>query len=290
MIGGTAWYGFRELTASNYFSIAATLGLTSVEIPMYWQVVEDNLFDLRRTDDLLRLADKAGVRMHAGVAAIELSTPFDIRGLPIGEDWVAFNKILAKRVIDVSAALELQVVRLVEPNVEPENLAVAETYLEAYGIALRDLGDYAEQRGLLVVAENYGTTAKQMRMLLDVADHTNVGTLFDPCNYARIGDDPVDALNLIGDKILYCHLKDTRDNDSRASDELFPGSRWQPSVAVGHGDIDWHTLLPALASIYSGVAVIECEMPDDVVAATTQSRDLLVAELGELYTLGLMDS
>ncbi len=41
MIGGTAWYGFREFSIENYFSTAAALGLTSVEIPLYWQVVED---------------------------------------------------------------------------------------------------------------------------------------------------------------------------------------------------------------------------------------------------------
>lgn len=285
MIGGTAWYGFRELSASNYFSTAAALGLTSVEIPLYWQVVEDKLFDLRRTDDLLRLAEETGVRMHAGVAAIDLAIPFDIRGLPIEEEAVAFNKILAMRVIDVAAVLGLSVVRIVEPNIDAKNLGLAETYMNAYGTALRDLGDYAEHRGLRVAAENYGVTARHMRMLLDAADHPNVGTLFDPCNYFRIGDDPLDALRLMGDKVFYCHLKDAIENDPRTEDTLFPGSRWRPSVAVGRGDIDWQALLPVLASVYSGVAVIECEMPEDVVTATTQSRDFLVAIPGTSFTV-----
>jgi len=277
VIGGTAWYGFRELTASNYFSTAAALGLTAVEIPLYWQVVEDSLFDLRRTDDLLHLAEDTGVEMHAGVAAIDIATPFDIRGLPIGEEAVAFNKVLAKRVIDVAAVLGLSVVRVVEPNIDAKNLHLAESYMEDYGTALRDLADYAESRGLQIVAENYGVTAGQMRVLIDAADHPNVGTLFDPCNYFRIGDDPLDALRLIGDKVFYCHLKDTVVNDPRTEGELFPGSRWRPSVAVGHGDIDWQALLPAIASLYSGVAAIECEMPENVVTATAQSRDFLIA-------------
>lgn len=287
MIGGTAWYGYREWSAANYFSSAAALGLTSVEIPLYWQIVEDNLFNLHRTDDLLRLAEESGVRMYAGVAAIELATPFDIRGLPIDEDSITFHKALAKQVVNVAARSGLEVARIVEPNVDPENLHLADAYMETYGKALAELGDYAETRGVRIVAENYGIDANHMRMLLDAADHPNVGTLFDPCNYFRIGDDPVAALELMGNKVFYCHLKDTVKNDPRTKDELFPGSRWRPSVAVGRGDIDWSALLPALESVYSGVAVIECEMPEDVVPATTQSRDFLVAELGASYALGL---
>ncbi len=48
-----------------------------------------------------------------------------------------------------------------------------------------------------------------MRMLLDAAGHPNVGTLFDPCNYFRLGDDPVAAFDTLQDKVFYCHLKGT---------------------------------------------------------------------------------
>ncbi|MCL1594656.1 MAG: sugar phosphate isomerase/epimerase [Actinomycetia bacterium] len=252
------------------------MGLTSVEIPLYWQVIEDQLFDLRRADDLLDLAEDNGVRMHAGTAAIDLALPFDIVGLPISAETVAFNIELAKRVIDVGASLGLEVIRVCEPNIEAPHLDIADAYMEAYGFALNGLGGYAETRGLKVVAENYGITAAQTRTLLDAADHPNVGTLFDPCNYFRIGDDPVDALRLMGDKVFYCHLKDAISDDQRASTDLYADSRWRPSVAVGQGDIDWHTLIPALASVYAGIVAIEYEMPDDVVAATAVSRDFLL--------------
>ncbi len=286
MKGGTAWYGFRELSVSNYFSTAAALGLTAVEVPLYQHVIQDIMFSLRRPRDLLNLAEETGVRMHAGVAQIELSTPFDKRGLPITEDTVTFHKALALRVIDVAAELGLEVARIVEPNLNPENLHLADAYMETYGEGLAHLGAYAETRGLRIVAENYGLNAQQMRTLLDAADHPNVGTLFDPCNYFRLGDDPLTALQLLGDKVYYCHLKDAKVNETRSEDVLFVGSRWRPSVAVGQGDMDWATLLPALTSLYSGVAAIEYEMPDDVVTATTQSRDFLVSELGDVYALG----
>jgi len=285
LLAGSAWYGFRRFTAANYFATTAALGLNFVEIPLYWQVIEDTLFDLRRVDDLRRDAEVAGVEMHAGVAALDLAPPFDIRGLPISDDAVAFNLVLAKRVIDLGVTLGLRVVRLTEPNVDATHLDIAEQYMEAYGRVLHDLGIYAEQRGIQVVAENYGLTSTHMRTLLDAADHANVGTLFDPCNYFRNGEDPLAALQTVSDKIFYCHLKDTVTNDPRTPDQLFQGSRWRPSVAVGKGDIDWETLIPALASVYSGVTAIECETAEDVVFATTQSRDFLVAIAGNSLTL-----
>lgn len=36
---GSAWYGFREQTPTNYFETAAALGLKYVEIPLYWHII-----------------------------------------------------------------------------------------------------------------------------------------------------------------------------------------------------------------------------------------------------------
>lgn len=286
MKAGTAWYGFRQFTASNYLATAAALDLTFVEVPLYGQVIHDYLFETQDSAAVRRLAEETGVVLHAGVAALEFATPFNIRGLPISEEVIAFHKVLARRVIDLGAELGLEVVRLTEPNIEEPHLEIADRYMETYGAELQDLGAYAEQRGVRIVAENYGVTSAQMRTLLDAADHPNVGTLFDPCNYFRMGEDPVAALELVGDRVFYCHMKDSITSDPRTSEQLFPGSRWRPSVAVGRGDIDWDALLPALASVYSGVVAMECEMPNDVVAATTQSRDFLVAKAGASLSLG----
>jgi hypothetical protein len=73
---------------------------------------------------------------------------------------------------------------------------------------------------------------------------------------------------------LSCHLRDAIKSDPRTPDELFPDSRWRPSVAVGRGDIDWEVLIPALVSVYSGTVATECEMPDDVVGARPQGSSI----------------
>jgi len=114
-------------------------------------------------------------------------------------------------------------------------------------------------------------TPDQMRALLDAADHPGVQTLYDPCNYHRLGEDPVAALSQLEDSIGYCHLKDAFRDDSRDPDSLFEGSRWPPSEAVGDGEIDWETVLPALHSNYDGYAVIEYEMAEDVMVGTRRS-------------------
>lgn len=282
MIIGTAWYGFRRFSVENYMAAAGALSLRHIEVPLYGHIIHDYLFNLRDTAALRRLADEAGVEMHAGVAALDLAQPFDIRGLPIGVEAVEFNVALGRRIIDVGAELGLQVIRLTEPNIGEVHLHLADQYMEDYGHALRGLGNYAADRGIKVVAENYGLTSIQMKTLLDAADHPNVGTLFDPCNYLRIGEDPTKALSLLGHKVFYCHVKDTSIDDKRTAEQLFPGSRWKPSVAVGAGDIDWSTVLATLSLTYSGVLAIECEMPDDVVLATMQSRNYLRDRLAAL--------
>jgi sugar phosphate isomerase/epimerase len=273
---GTAWHGFRYLTAENYFATAAALALSKVEVPLYWHVIEDQRFDLRDRKRLLRLAEDAGVEMHAGVAALDIVEPFDIVGLPITKDAVAFNLAVARRVIDIGEDLGLSVIRLIEPNIDESNLPLADAYLEDHGRALADLGDYAAHRGIKLAAENFGVTSRQMGAILSAADHPSVGTLFDPCNYFRMGEDPIAALDSLGDRIFYCHAKDARIDENRSPDQLYPGSRWKPSVAVGAGDIDWNALIPALAQVYSGVVAIEYEMSGDVVLETRRSRDHLV--------------
>ena len=40
-----------------------------------------------------------------------------------------------------------------------------------------------------IAIENYGLTSRQILQVLDAANHPAVGTLYDPCNYYRHGQD-----------------------------------------------------------------------------------------------------
>lgn len=271
----TAWHGFRYLSPSNYFAAAAALGVEYVEIPMYHHSLSE-WFGPVSTDDVKRLAETCGVRMVSGVAALELAAPFDELGRRITEEVAEYNRVLGLHLIDLAVDLGLDVVRLAEPDIRPENQHLADQYLNDFAIALRSIADHAEAKGVAVAVENYGLTSDQIVALLTAADHDNLGTLFDPCNYARMGEDPLSALVKVQDRVVYCHLKDTRRDELRQPDELFPGSRWRPSVAVGDGDIDWAPLLGTLTSGYSGYASIEYEGKDDVILALDAALTMLL--------------
>lgn len=273
----TAWFRFRGFSPANYFSAVAALGIEYVEVTLY---ADSSLwFGPVLPDETRRVAQDCGVRMVAGVAALDLAAPFDELGRPLTEEAAGYSRVMGLRAIDQAEALGLEVVRITEPNIGPEHQHLAEKYVNDIGLALRPIADRARDKGIQVAVENYGLTSDQMVWLLDAADHDNVGTLFDPCNYARMGEDPLEALLKIQDRVVYCHLKDTRADESGTPEDLFPGSRFRPSVAVGEGDIDWVPLLTSLASSYNGYASIEYEVVDDLLLGTRRSLDFVAAVL-----------
>jgi len=274
----TAYFGFRNMTPTNYFSVAAALGIRHVEVPMYSHTL-DPWFGRVTPREVVALASECGVKIVAGVANLGLAAPYDTHDRPLSADEAVTNSEIALRLIDIAERLGIEVLRIVEPRVGPANQNIADQYMIDYGKALGPIGDYAAESGVRIAVENYGITIDQMELLLETADHENVGTLFDPCNYARLDNDPLEAVKRLRDKIVYCHLKDLSRDEKRPADELFVGSPYRPSLAVGDGDIDWASLLPELARNYTGYTSIEHENDNDVVFGTRQSIRFL-AEAG----------
>jgi len=273
---GAAWYGFRKQTYSNYFEMAAALGLKYVEIPLYQHIIGDQnhaRYSLAGVERRQALAQKAGVAMVSSVSAFDIAGTFDMRGDLIDQGTVEFARDASRRAIDIGSQLGLEVLRITEPNVPDEKLPEARRYMEEYGKEMRILGDYAADRGVRIVVENYGLTSEQVNWMLDAADHPAVGTLYDPCNYMRINEDPLRALQNLGERVYYVHLKDTYKNDPRDPNLLFPGSRWAPSVAVGEGDIDWGPIIVELEKFYNGYLCFEYEIAEDVMRGTRASLE-----------------
>ncbi len=268
---GAAWYGFREQTGTNYFEMVAALGLRYVEIPLYWQIIQDRLFDYRTQQSIeatRTLAEQAGVRIVSSVSNFPIAAGSVNWPGAVERSAIEFGRAAACRVIDLGAQLGVEVLRIIEPNIPPEQVSAGRNIMQACGQAMGELGDYAAERGVRIVAENYGLTSEQVKWLLDAADHPNVGTLYDPCNYHRIGEDPLSALRNLGQRVTYCHLKDAFYNDPRDPDSLFEGSRWPPSVAVGEGEIAWGPILSELSTFYHGYLCIEYEITKDVMHGT----------------------
>jgi len=285
---GAAWFGFRDQTYSNYFEMVRSLGLEYVEVPLYWQIVQESTADgsIKFSKDVFAqrrtLAEQAGVKMVSAVAALDLAGAYNMRGETIDESEVQFARAAAYRTIDIADELGLEVVRITEPNIPEKFVSGGKAYMEAYGEVLLPMAEYAQEKNIVIAVENYGLTSEQLNWLLDVGDHPNLGTLYDPCNYMRIKEDPLSALKNVSDRVVYCHLKDTLIDESRNPNLLFPGSRWAPSVAVGEGDIEWEPILAHLATFYDGYMCIEYEIADDVMRGTRFSAEYVQAILNRI--------
>ena len=270
---GAAWYGFRGQTPSNYFEMAAALGLKYVETPLYAYSLGDWYGSRDSTEAILASAQEAGVKIVSGVSALNIAGR--LHGNGIDRDGVELGLAQARRAIDVGAFLGVEVIRLAEPDrLESVQPATVELYLHAFGDALRGLGDYAAERRLQIAIENFGLTSEQINRVLDVAGHPTVGTLYDPCNYYRHGEDPLAALKNLGQRVYYCHLKDAwfpypaRKPESPPMASSGQTPPWWWIRPLGEGNIDWGPILCELATFYQGYLCLEHDIRDSVMRGT----------------------
>jgi sugar phosphate isomerase/epimerase len=133
-----------------------------------------------------------------------------------------------------------------QPTAKPPGIVVA---------ALREAGTAAARYGVRLAIENEpdhtavgcGSLAK----LIDAVGMENVGANWDPGNAYPYDAELDSAVEILGDRIFNVHVKDT---GIRSGKRVFG--------PVGHGDIDWRTLIRTLAeAAYDGYLVIEthCE-------------------------------
>ena len=274
---GAAWYGFGNLSPTNYFEIVAALGLRYAEVPLYGFCLGGEGWYRFRADiqAVAETARRVGVEIVSGVAHTHIGGW--VEGDEIVRDGVELAVILAKRAIDVGAALGTQVVRVTEPgDLRPDHVHLEEEYVQSYGQALRALGEYAARRDVRIAIENTALSSVRIKRIVDAADHPAVGTLYDPCNYYRHGEDPLSALKKLGQRVIYCHLKDAHFPYPAQEPEVMPRVRglgaqvepWWWIRPLGEGNIDWGPILAELATFYDGYLCLEHDIRDSVVRGT----------------------
>lgn len=149
---------------------------------------------------------------------------------------------------------------------------------ERYGVmlaALTECGLYAKERGVTLAIE---TGPEKATTLLAFLEDTKggVGVNLDPANFTMVtGEDPVEAVRILGKYIVHTHAKDgvmlDKNQDPRAVYHAFAiggvdalnaceGFRELP---LGDGDVDWDSYIAALREIgYNGYLTIEREAGD----------------------------
>lgn len=149
---------------------------------------------------------------------------------------------------------------------------------ERYGVmlaALTECGLYAKEKGVTLAIE---TGPEKATTLLAFLEDTKggVGVNLDPANFTMVtGEDPVEAVRILGKYIVHTHAKDgvmlDKNQDPRAVYHAFAiggvdalnaceGFRELP---LGEGDVDWDSYIAALREIgYNGYLTIEREAGD----------------------------
>jgi len=129
---------------------------------------------------------------------------------------------------------------------------------------VKRIADHLAQHGQFFALETGQESGKTLRRFIEAVERNNVQVNFDPANFVLYGsDDPLHALNVLGDLIRGFHCKDG----------LSPKEEGKlgREVPLGKGKVDFPRLLAKLNALgYSEPLTIEREFVDE----EQQERDV----------------
>lgn len=153
--------------------------------------------------------------------------------------------------------------------------------------ALTACGRYAKEKGVTLAIETGPETAKTLLAFLEDTDG-GVGVNLDPANFVMVtGQDPVEAVEMLGKYIKHTHVKDgvmLKKTDPKViyghfadgGIEALNIADFFKEVPVGEGDVDFPAYLAALKSVgYDGYLTIEREAGANPEADIIKARDAI---------------
>ena len=153
--------------------------------------------------------------------------------------------------------------------------------------ALNACGSYAKEKGITLAIETGPETAPTLKMFLD--DTTGgVGVNLDPANFVMVtGQDPVEAVELLGSYIVHTHIKDgimLKKTDPKIIYDCFAvGGIEALNIAdyfietpLGEGHVDFSRYIAALQKVgFDGYLTIERETGTDPAADIVTARNMV---------------
>lgn len=107
--------------------------------------------------------------------------------------------------------------------------------------AARAVVDYAAAHNVIIALENYvgmpGGELAEIQRVLNLIDHSALGTNIDIGNYNQHDQDVVAAIQAIGDRAVYAHIKDKT------------GVSGEPPIYLGGGQMPLREILAALDNL-----------------------------------------
>lgn len=265
----------RELGAC--LDMAGSLGLDGVQI-----YATTGAF----SPDALSEDDIAGIKAKLianGLVVSALCGDMGGHGFEIERDN-AERVEMTKRIIDLAVTFDCHVVTT-HIGVIPDDAEC-----ERYGVmlrALRECGDYAASRGVTLAIETGPECAATLcRFVTDAGD--GVGVNLDPANFVMVtGQDPAEAVRMLGSKIVHTHLKDGRmlkktdpriiyDHFAEGGIEALNVADYFIETPIGEGDVRWDEYIGALREIgFDGFLTIERETGADPAADIVKAVDFV---------------
>lgn len=153
--------------------------------------------------------------------------------------------------------------------------------------ALSRCGEYAKEKGVTLAIETGPETADVLYDFVRAIDG-GVGVNLDPANFVMVtGQDPTDAVKLLGKYIVHTHAKDgvmLTKTDPEMIYGCFAGEVYESlnigecfrEMPLGEGDVNFHEYIEALRGIgYDGYLTVERETGDDPKVDIMIARDML---------------
>jgi sugar phosphate isomerase/epimerase len=138
------------------------------------------------------------------------------------------------------------------------------------------LGSYADSLGMSFAIETGPETAPVLKKFLDSLSCKGMRVNLDPANFVMVtGQDPVEAVRLLGNYIVHTHAKDGKllkyigpeiayNAFAEGGIEALDMGKYMIETPLGQGGVDFDGYLAALREIgYHGYLTIEREVGDD---------------------------
>jgi len=197
--------------------------------------------------------------------------------------------------IDVAAALGVRSTRQDVTRGFPKDWKGKgpQTFAEALKIVvppLRELADYAQERGVILTLENHGfymQESKRVEKLIKTVNHANYALTLDMGNFLCVNEDPVQAVARVAKYAVIAHTKDFHVRPKK----MMPPSGWFATptpialrgAIVGHGEIDIPAELKLLKKAkYKGYLSLEFEGMEEPIKAVTLGLEYLKLQLQAL--------
>ncbi|MBN2449590.1 MAG: sugar phosphate isomerase/epimerase [Lentisphaeria bacterium] len=245
---------------------AKELGADGIQVYVVDGDMRVESLDAARRDAFRRLVRDCGLEISA------LCGDLGGHGFQLAAENAA-KVARSKAIVDLAVDLGVRVVTT-HIGVVPADPA-SETYRNQL-LACRELGRYAEPRGVCFAIETGPETATRLRAFLDDVATPGIGVNMDPANLIMVlNDDPVQAVYALKDYIVHTHAKDGvqyRPCDPVAVYAAFAEGGIEGlnigelfnELPLGQGAVDWDRYLAALEAIgYRGYLTVEREVGAD---------------------------